>query len=106
LSSFDTLLAEHVDQFAGSLLLIYKNDYHSHEEVLMYLHYEVKLLNFLVKSNSRLLNTLKLEVLCFYSEGNDFTDVVLSSLKHFIRVGRGVSAVLRSLLIFLKLLLQ
>ena len=52
------LLAKHVNEFIGSLLLVNENDNHGHEEVLMHLHYEVELIIFMVKPNSRLLHTL------------------------------------------------
>jgi len=105
LSGFDTLLGKHVDKFSSSLLLIHEDDDHRHQEVIVDLLDEVELLNFLLESDSGLLNTLQSEVLRSYGERDNLTNVVLNSFHDLVGIGGGVAAVLRKNIVLLENLL-
>jgi hypothetical protein len=62
----------------------------------MDLHYKVVFFYLLVKSDLKLLNTLKSKILGSYSKDVDFTDIVLGSFNNLVRISGRIASVLRS----------
>lgn len=72
----------------------------------MDLHYKVVFFYFLVKSDLKLLNTLKSKILRPHSKDINLTDIVLSSFNNLVRISGRIASVLGSNTDLLELLFQ